>query len=176
MSLIRLYIIVAIPICLTFRSFAQGEMEKACMKRIKDFSKNIDFPKFTGHISISKDTIEFDSSIIIIHDTDPKIRKLFELGLLFPDLIYGASTSGDKYVIRKSHGTDTLNIDVSELHFPNQRADTRSFALLLARKELSNPFLYLFELTNETADSKMNLKQFIEKAKVTAFGFCSIIL
>jgi hypothetical protein len=41
---------------------------------------------------------------------------------------------------------------------------------------MANPFLYLFELTSENADSKTTIKTFIEKAKVTAFGFCSILI
>jgi hypothetical protein len=41
---------------------------------------------------------------------------------------------------------------------------------------MANPRLYLFELTNDTGTSKTTMKTFIENAKVTAFGFCSILI
>lgn len=147
------------------------------MKRIKEFSLGKHFPKFTGLTALSKDTIKFDSSCIIFHDTDPEIKKIFELGLVFPDLIYGASTRGDKFEFKKTFGADTLSIsNVKELHFSNQRADTKCFSFLLWHKMMTNPSLYLFEITNEAANSNTAIKKFIEKAKVTAFGFCSILI
>ncbi len=152
-------------------------MDTRCMKRIKEFSANINFPKFTGLTFVVMDTIKFDSSCIIIHDTDPEIKKLFELGLVFPDLIYGASTRGDKFEFKRTFDADTLSIsNVKELHFPNQRPDTKSFSFLLWRKNMANPSLYLFELTNKAENPKTTIKTFAEKAKITAFGFCSILI
>ncbi len=152
-------------------------METGCMKRIKEFSADIHFPKFTEMIIVSKDTIKFDSSFIIIYNTDPEIKKIFELGLVFPDLIYGASTMGDKFEFKKNFGADTLSIgNLKELHFPNQRQETKCFSFLLWQKMMANPSLYIFELTNDTANSNTTIKTFIEKAKVTAFGFCSILI
>ena len=173
----RPYILVTIFITLTFQAFSQNEMDARCMKRIKEFSVDINFPKFTELPVVSKDTIKFGSSCIIIYDTDLEIKKLFELGLVFPDLIYGASTRGDKYEFKATFGTDTLSIsNVKELHFPNQRPDTKSFSFLLWRKNMANPSLYLFELTNKTANPKTPIRTFVEKAKITAFGFCSILI
>lgn len=39
-----------------------------------------------------------------------------------------------------------------------------------------NPSLYLFELSNENADSQSPINEFIQKAKLTAFGFCSRLI
>jgi len=151
------------------------------MKRIKEFSIDIDFPKFTGLTTVSKDTIKFDSSCIIIYHTNPEIKKIFEIGLLFPDLVYGASTRGDKYEFRKTYTADTLSVsNVKELHFPNQKSDTRWFSFLLWQRSTylksANPSLYLFELTNVKAKSQSLKDEFIRNAKVTAFGFCSILI
>ena len=147
------------------------------MKRIKEFSADIRFPKFTGLTILSKDTIKFDSSFIIIYDTDPEIKKIFELGLVFPDLIYGASTMGDKFKFKRTFGADTLSIsNVKEVHFQNQRPDTKSFSFLLWQQNMANPSLYLFELMDRTANPKTTIKTFVEKAKITAFGFCSILV
>ena len=177
----RPYILSTIFIILTFQAFAQNEMDTRCMKRIKEFSVNIRFPKFTRLTTISKDTIKFDSSCIIIHATDPEIKKIFELGLLFPDLVYGASTRGDKFEFKRTFSADTLSIsNVTELHFPNQKSDTRCFSFLLWQRStfprVANPSLYLFELTNEKANLQSSNDEFIQKAKVTAFGFCSILI
>jgi hypothetical protein len=177
MPFMKPYIIATIFMCLTFQAFSQNEMDKGCMQRIKEFSANIQFPKFDGLTIVSTDTIKFDSSIIIIQGTDPEIKKIFELGLVFPDLVYGASTLGDKYEFKKTFSADTLSIsNVSELHFPNQKPNTKSFSFLLWRKMMTNPSLYIFELTNDAANSKTTMKMFIEEAKVTAFGFCSILI
>jgi hypothetical protein len=147
------------------------------MQRIKEFSVDIKFPKFAGLTVISKDTIKYDNSCIIIHDTDPDIKKLFELGLIFPDLINGASTRGDKFEFKETYGGDTLTIsDVEELQFPNQKADTKWFSFLLWRKMMANPSLYLFELRNKVANPKTPIRTFIKQAKITAFGFCSILI
>lgn len=151
-------------------------MYSGCMNRIKQFSFDIDFPKFTGVTRISKDTIQFDSSIIIIRDTDSKIKKIFELGLVFPDLIYGASTMGDKFEFKKVFCADTLFIsNVSEVHFANQNSGTKCFSFLRWHKMMANPYLYMLQLTNDEVTSKTALNVFIEKARVTAFGFCSIL-
>ena len=147
------------------------------MTTIKEFSVGIDFPKFTGLTTVSKDTIKFDSSFIIIHDIDIETKRIFELGLLFPDLIYGASTMGDKFEFKRTFSADTLSIsNVKELHFPDQRPETKSFSFLLWQRNMANPSLYLFELTNKTANPKTTRKTFVEKAKITAFGFCSILI
>lgn len=173
----RPYILAILFISLISQAFSQTEMDTKCMQRIKDFSVDIRFPKFTGLTSVSKDTVKFDSSFIIIHNTDPEIKKVFELGLVFPDLIYGASTMGDKFEFKKTSFVDTLSIsDVKELHFANQKSDTKCFSFLLWHKMMANPSLYMFVLTNDTGASKTAMKTFIEKAKVTAFGFCSILI
>jgi len=181
MPFMRPYLFSAIFIILTFQTFAQNEMDTRCMKRIKEFSVDIRFPKFTGLTTISKDTIKFDSSCIIIHDTDPEIKKIFELGLLFPDLVYGASPRGDKFEFKRTFRADTLSIsNVKELHFPNQKLETRCFSFLLWQRStyprIANPSLYLFELTNEKANLQTSNDEFIHKAKVTAFGFCSLLI
>ena len=173
----RPQILLNIFIVLTFQTFAQNEMDTRCMKTIKEFSVDIHFPKFTGLTIVSKDTIKFDSSSIIIRETDPEIKKIFELGLVFPDLIYGASTMGDKFEFKRNFGADTFSIsNVKELHFPNQRPDTKSFSFLLWQQNMANPSLYLFELTTKTANPKTSIRTFVEKAKITAFGFCSILI
>jgi len=162
---------------LTLQTFGQNEMETRCVERIKSFSSNINFPKFTGQTSVSNDTIKFDSSCIIVSGINSDLLKIFELGLVFPDLIYGASTRGDKYEFRKTFTTDTLTISsVSELHFRNQSPGTKSFRLLLWHKMTANPRLYIFELTSSDTNSQTSIKDFLQKAKVTAFGFCSILI
>jgi hypothetical protein len=153
------------------------------MKRIKHTSAGVQFPKFAGQINVSRDTIKFGKSAIIIWDTDPEIIKLFELGLLFPDLINATFPMGDKYKYHESSNADTLYIsNVEELHFRFQKSNRKCFSFLKWNRNWKdqyqdlNPALYLFELKNKNSKSRNDLKTFIEKAKVTAFGFCSILI
>lgn len=158
-------------------AFAQTEMEIRCMKRIREFSTGMYFPVYTDAIQLTKDTLRFGNSIIILRDTDPESRKIFESGLVFPDLIRGASTMGDKFEFKASNEADTLSVSsVREIHFSGQKPGIKCFSFLLWYKMFSNPALYLFELTNENAGAEIGTGRFIEKAKVTAFGFCSILI
>jgi hypothetical protein len=132
----------------------------------KGFFGRHTFPKFYGQTSIVNDVIKFDSSFISIHDTDTEIKKIFELGLVFPDLIYGASTMGDKFEFKKTFLNDTLSISsVSELHFPKQRPNTKSFSFLVWHRIMRNPSLYFFELTNDEATLKTTMKALYRKGK-----------
>jgi hypothetical protein len=162
---------------LTVHGFAQNEMETACMKKIDQFSAGIHFQRFTGHIILNEDIVQFDNSIININRIEPGLIRIFELGLVFPALIYEASSTGEKYESKINFTTDTLYIsDLSELHFANQSFDTKSFSFLLWHKDRLNPSLYLFKLTNENVHSKTSTETFIDGAKMTAFGFCSILI
>ena len=177
----KAFLIIIIFILLTFQSFAQNEMEAGCMKRINEFSADINFPKFTGLTIVSKDTIKFDSSCIIIRNTNLELIKIFALGTVFPDLIRGASTRGNNYEFKNTFSADTLTIgNVSELNFPSQKPGAKYFSFLLYQRSTNprilNPSLYLFELTNEKANYKATIKEYIQNAKVTAFGFCSILI
>ena len=103
-------------------------MDSMCMKRIKESSADIHFPKFSGRITVCKDTIKFDGSLIILSSTDSEAVEIFELGLVFPDLIYGASAMGNKYEFKETFTFDTLFIsNISQLHFPNQRSQLNLF-------------------------------------------------
>ena len=175
--------ILIILINLSFHAFSQKDMERKCMKRIKHTSTNVQFPKFAGQISVSKDTIKYGKSAIIIWDTDPEIKKLFELGLVFPDLINSTFPIDDKFDYHESPDADTLYIsNVRELHPFFQNPNRKCFRFFLWERNRNNPFsnlnpaLYLFELKSKNYRSKNDLKKFIEKSKVTAFGFCTVLI
>jgi hypothetical protein len=153
------------------------------MKRIKQTSANVHFPKFAGQINVSNDTIKFGKSAIIFWDTDPEIMKIFELGLVFPDLINSTFPMYKKYEYHESSVADTIYIsNVMELHFLFQKPNRKCFRFLIWDRDWKeryrnlNPALYLFELKNNNIKSMNDLKTFIEKSKVTAFGFCSILI
>ena len=123
-----------------------------------------------------KDTAHFGKSIILLTDTKPEFYKIFTMGLLFPKLILGASTSGDgKFKIDPSSAEDTLSISsLEELKLLNNSLKIRAFSFLLWQKGLANPKLFIFELTNENIN--IETEQFIRKAKLSSFGFCSILI
>jgi len=152
----KTYIILIILVNISFLTFSQNDMERKCMKRIRHTSNNVNFPKFTGQINVSKDTIKFGKSAIIIWDTDPEIMKIFELGLVFPDLINSTFPIHDKYEYHESSNADTLYIsNVKELHFLFQKPNRKYFRFLLWDRKWYYPFLnlnpdlYLFELKSK---------------------------
>ena len=173
----KAYIFIALFSNLALQTFAQNDIGTDCFKKIKQYSAKLVFPEFVGLKSISKDTIKFDSSIIIINDTKSDLVKVIERGLIFPDLVFGASTQGDKFEIKFTPSADTLSISsLKELRLPNLSPNSRVFTFLLWEPKLENPLLYLFELTSENSNSQSSFEAFIKTAKVTAFGFCSILI
>lgn len=177
MPFMRLSIFVILFISWVPKAFSQKRMETTCMHRIKEFSGDIRFPKFDGAVSTSKDTVKFDRSIITIQHSEPPLKRIFEIGLVFPDLIYGASTLGDKFEFKKIAVIDTIAISgLSEMKLVNAKGHVKWFSFLIWHKMMANPSLYIFELTNNTATSATTMKAFIENASVTAFGFCSVLI
>jgi hypothetical protein len=173
----RAYILLTVLLNLGLLTFAQTDMETDCAKTIKLSSEKQIFSKFTGQLSFSEDSIKYDSSLIIIRNTKNELIDIFKQGLLFPNLIYGASTHGDKFEIIISKNADTLTIsDVTELNIPNQNPGSKTFSFLRWQKHFANPSLYIFELTNKNSNSKTPIGTFIKNARITSFGFCSILM
>ena len=157
---------------------AQSGMEKRCDKEIRSNSRNRVFPKYKGAVVVSKDTIHFGSSAVTLHDSKPEKIIIFKQGLLFPDLILGASTNGDgKFSMNTLPYSGTISIgSLEEINIPENGPKLKTFSFLVWRNGMANPSLYMFELTNEKADSKTENDLFIRHARLTALGFCSILI
>ena len=174
--IMQIFITIGFLIFISFSSIAQDKMELSCADRIQANSKNKIYGQFKGVISISRDTIKYDSSIIIIHNAHSPVSSAFEQGLIFPELILTTGTSFNASEIKYFPQADTLNIsDLEEINLPRNDSTLKTFRFLIWQKGRANPSLYLFELKSEYFYDK-DAKQLINRKKLTAFGFCSILI
>ncbi len=160
------------------KSLAQSKMEIDCLEQVRNITRAEIFPKYDGIIVCLNDTIHFGKSLICTDTKNYQLLSVFTKGLIFPNLVRSASTRGDaKFKMTDFTDSDTLHIEsIHELNIPNQKVGVKSFSFILWRKGLANPSLYLFELTNQVEYSNSSLEKFLPKAKLTAFGFCSILI
>ncbi len=172
--------IIILIIFLGFNSLlnAQSAMERDCEKRIRSNSRDILFPKFNGLITVQKDSIHFDNSVIVLQNSNPAAIAIFKQGLLFPALIDAARTGPDgKFEMSSLPYIGSMSLSsFKELRISDTTQTVKTFSFLLWRPGFANPSLYLFQLTNESSNSKTNIDEFIKKARLTAFGFCSILI
>jgi hypothetical protein len=145
----------------------EGEQEYNWAKEIfnKDSGKQ-SFQEFKGKIVIiDKNTIKYDGKVIHVFDTSSELLSIFKRGILYPSIILGNQPYHDTLVI----------CCIEEVKFPKQSVKTKRFSLLLADNSV-NPALYFFELTNENATEETDRACFIDGAKLTVFGFASILM
>ena len=132
----------------------QGEQEDYWAKQVfaKEYTKS-EYPKFVGEIKIVSDSkIQFNEiQYAELWNSKPEYKLIFENGLLYPEIL----------------GFDNLQIrSLEELTFLSNSPTVKRFRFLLFSLAM-NPDVYLFELTNETANKNTNWESFIENAKLT---------
>jgi len=157
----RVYIILQLLLTHTLISFAQDKAK--CMTDLKQQFKLNQIPKYTDRIDISKDTFNYSNGVILVENSAPEMLLIFAKGLISPGHFGTTSIA------------DTVRISNVERIKRQQKKNNKQFSFLLYRKGIMNPSLFLFELNNKTPNKK-SLTQFIEKAKLSAFGFCSILI
>jgi hypothetical protein len=158
--------------------FGQTEIESTCIKTIRENSKNIVFPKINGLVNIKSDTIQYEYSLVLLRHSSPETFMIFKKGILFPALILGASTDRKgKFQMSAIPFIGKLSISsFHELTITGQPPATKTFSFLLWQQNLTNPMLYILQLTNDKASSTTDGIEFIDGSRLTAFGFCSIII
>ena len=119
------------------------------------------YPKYRGQIKvISSSVFSFDSlHIMLLNDPHPMVlTSIFKQGLLFPTLF-----------TQNASVNDTLKIDaLEELTFLKLPPTKKRFRLWCYTIEfLSNPTVYLFELSNKHASATTDLKTFIQGSSLT---------
>lgn len=165
-------------VLLSVPSFGQTEMELKCLNDIGAKSKYIVFPINSYPIVRKADSIHFDRSLILLRNSCEEAFLIFNKGLLFPELIIGASTSREGELGKTSHkyiGTISIS-SFRHIETPSSSPTKKTFTFLLWQTHLANPMLYILQLTNEMAGSSTTLSEFIEGSKVSAFGFCSMLV
>lgn len=153
-------------------------MEVDCLQKIREHSKGVVFPMGKEVPVVKGDTIRYDRSLIIVQQCSEDVRLIFRKGLLFPGFILGARTDGSgSFSVSTIGFIGKLSIgSFKQLPTDVSTPANRVYSLLLWREGYANPSLYLLQLTNETARANTDAAGFINGARVTAFGFCSILI
>jgi hypothetical protein len=163
-------------ITINVQLFGQNSLEETCLDRIVSHCKNIKFDKFDGEIIQRGDTFDYDFSAIKLSDTNPISTMILKSGLINPRLIMSASTDGNytfSNVDKRAVALLSLS-NIAELKLGSKEPHTKTFSFLVWRQGLANPSQYLFQLTNNSLEQKVDLESFIKGARLTAFGFCTI--
>lgn len=177
MQLLRLIVLVS---CFgsSQQSICQTNIELSCKDRIIANSKSISFPKYCDRIKLNGDTILFNYNSIHLLDTTEDAHAIVSSGLLYPMLILGVGSSPNaafKMPAVMFIGTLKLS-DFERLPDLESSATTRVYSFLRWQQGLANPSLYLIQFSNPQANAETNISRFLEKATLTAIGFCSILM
>ncbi|MDO6433294.1 hypothetical protein Q4E93_21970 [Flavitalea sp. BT771] len=165
-----------------------GEQEDYWAKELfeNSYAKE-NFSRYTGKIVIVNDnTFGYGDNIIKVHSTSDELKTIFKLGIINSAIFGGGENvkkpSIDSMTIaeRTIYGlirSDTLAIsDVEELKFLNTSSQVKRFRFLLWRPGFANPTLYFFELTNDKANKKTGLVNFIRGSQLTLIKMRSILI
>lgn len=160
------------------RLFSQTGMEQDCLKRIIDSTAGIDFPIYSNKILIKNDTFNFGKNQFVIPSIDDLTAKIITSGLLHPGLIASAKTDGSgKFQSPTLQYIGTVKIgNIQEIKIDGKSPTKKAFSFLVMRDHFANPFLYIFELTNNEGREETSINEFIKGAHLSAFGFCSILI
>ena len=106
-------------------------------------------------IFISEDTIKYGNKILEIKGINPEFKPIFKKQISYLDVI--------PY-------PDTISICcVQELNFLDISPKIKRFSCWLFRMGFANPTVYFIELTNDNANDKTDLENFMVGAKITFF-------
>jgi hypothetical protein len=131
----------------------QGEFELFEAKKLfKKQYKKEKHELFKGKIEkINETTFLFDKMKLEVFNTEQDLLVIFENGILSP-------------------WTDGLSIsNLEELIGFSKKPQMKRFKFLLFRKGFANPIVYFIELTNKNIKSDIDLKTFLNGAKLTFF-------
>ena len=170
--------ITIINLLFTLTSFCQDALELRCLERIAESTKVIQFPRFKGSIETKGHTVKFDNGAISAIEPSAEALTILNEGLIFPDLILSASTTGNATFNKPAVAfIGTLSISSFErFNLPAEKPSVKVFSFLLWRQNSANPMLYILQLTNEKAEMKTPNIEFVKGARLSAFGFCSIVI
>ena len=183
--------IILLLINLSFISlFSQKNESNFAQQTFRNnYSKTI-YPKYKKKI-IKVDSISllFDKKTLKIITANNDLRKIFELGIFNPDIVFGENTTKkisdeelnkmtqNERILFELTRNDLINIgNLKELKKINPNHKTKRFLFWRTKERTVNPTEYYFELYNESAKENYTLNKFLEKAEMTFFYKGTIIL
>ena len=138
------------------------------------------YNRFSGTITvISEDAIKYDDELLIILNTETKLKQLFETGILYPAII--RSPAGIKVSTAPADAVNTIKHDftIQKLQLVRSKSKSgkiRRFKFVLYQNDIADPAEYFIELRNPKASFKTDIKKFIRGAKLTAIKRGSIVI
>jgi len=195
-------ILTILLILITFSSYSQKKEDKVIIlndsigQDIKSIDKQThNYKRFGGSIrQIDRNKFNFDDKLLIISNTSDDLKRVFEIGILYPGIIVGTRNDVqfdnkelDSTVITlKYTGNKTFNsifsgdslivTDFVEFNTTKNTIKVKRFKFLLFFKGFANPTEYYIELTNDKATTDMDTVTFIDGARLTQIWKGSILI
>ena len=157
-------------------------------KIIEYFEKNYkkkNYKKFDGKITVNKNYVSFDSKTIMFDTNEKAIQNILKNGLIYPQLV--SEYQAEKYKEETTDRTqkrfmklqkdwkaafDIQSLKMSQLYelsYFKGNEHVKRFKVTSKNSNLPNSVTYFFELTNDKAEAKTSLEDFINGAKLTYF-------
>lgn len=137
-----------------FDFVTQGEQEKNWTKQLfASQHKTQKFRRYIGEVNVVDSAhIQFGSSTLVLFNCNKKFTSVFISGIFYPAIL----------------NLETLRIsDFDEISFLGSSAQIKRFRFLTWKYGFSNPTVYFIELTDNNADAKTSIVDFIKRAKLT---------
>jgi hypothetical protein len=141
--------------------------EHAIENVFRDHYKPQSYPLFEGPIiRVPPGTYRFDSFTMRMDSIPAGMIGLLSRGLLYPGLLSPIFGS-----------TDTLSIgNIIELKDLSSSQQQRRFSCWVSNNRMTNPTLYVFEVTNQHGAQNVDMAIFIRDARLTFLYLVTIII
>ncbi|WP_298895110.1 hypothetical protein [uncultured Psychroserpens sp.] len=160
----------------------QGEQENYWAQELfKKEYKKLSYELYQNEIKEKVGTeFIYGNKSFNIYGVNETLKLIFKKGILYPQLISGFTTEKrksekeldslsptERYFYEMNRGDNLTITNLEELNFLSDSPKIKRFRFWLGRPKSANPQVYIFELSNETADKNTELKDFIKNCKLT---------
>ncbi|KQT17447.1 hypothetical protein ASG31_08535 [Chryseobacterium sp. Leaf404] len=178
--------------CLFFTAgvFAQknetlNAKDKKIIEHFENNYKKKNYKKFEGKIAVYKNYVTFDDKTVSFDPSDKATISILQNGLIYPQLI--SDYQAEKYREETTDRTqkrfmkiqkdwkaafDIKSLKLSllqELSYFKKNSTVKRFKVSSKNSNLPNSVTYFFELTNDKADAKTSMSDFLNGARLTYF-------
>lgn len=179
----------SIILCLLFSLTLFGQKKEVlstkdqhAVEHFKTEYKKKNYKKFEGKITATGNQVLFDDKVIFFDKSDQLTSAIVKQALIYPQLLTDyqmqkfIDETTDKTQKRflklqkdpkASFDVNNITVKISELPFLNINEKVKRFRLTTKNRNLPNPIIYFFELTNSKAVKNMSIEEFLKDAKLT---------
>ncbi len=163
---------------------------------------NNKFERFNGVLSIvAKGIYKYDDKLLTVINSDTSLLKVFELGIIYPDIIiidqyfgnHDQEIKTDTRSNQEKNNNEIIYITIDgpfDKYFSNdsliisdfkevknmKNFKIRKFTFLLFHPNRANPTEYYIELINNKATKNLNIETFIQGAKLNKITKGSLLI